>query len=65
MILVTFFSKFSFLGHRALVWRGRPDVKILPEFQTVVLEFLFCAIVEEIMFYYSHTLLHHKRIYKA
>ena len=53
------------LGHRALVWRGRPDVKILPDFQTVILEFFFCAIVEEVIFYYSHILLHHKRIYKV
>lgn len=54
----------SFLAHKALVWRGRPDLHILPDFQTVVIEFFFCAIVEELFFYYSHKMLHHKWIYK-
>merc|ERR1711884_234208 len=39
---------FFTLGHKLWGWRGRQDYKVLPEFHTVVLEFLFFLIVEEI-----------------
>ena len=55
---------FFMLGHKLWEWRGRQDFKVLPEFHTVVLEFLFFSIVEEIAFFYSHWLLHHRRVYK-
>ena len=55
---------FFTLGHRLWGWRGRQDYKVLPEFHTVVLEFLFFLIVEEIAFFYSHWLLHHRLVYK-
>ena len=55
---------FFTLGHKLWGWRGRQDYKVLPEFHTVVLEFLFFLIVEEIAFFYSHWLLHHRLVYK-
>lgn len=59
------FGPFFFtLGHKLWGWRGRQDYKVLPEFHTVVLEFLFFLIVEEICFFYSHWALHHRLIYK-
>ncbi len=53
-----------YLGHLAHQWRGRPNLKILPEFHRVVLELAVFSLVEEVMFFYSHWALHHKLIYK-
>ena len=49
-------------GHKAHEWRGRPDTKILPEFHRVVLELIVCVLAEDMCFFYSHWLLHHKRV---
>jgi sterol desaturase/sphingolipid hydroxylase (fatty acid hydroxylase superfamily) len=35
--------------------------RVLPEFHWVVAELVGCILVEEVLFYYSHWLLHHKR----
>ena len=51
-------------GHQMWQWRGRPDIKILPEFHMVVLELIASVLIEEVVFYYSHWLLHHRLIYK-
>jgi len=45
-------------------WRGITDIRVLPSFHRVLLELIICVLVEEVMFYYSHWMLHHKRIYK-
>jgi len=45
-------------------WRGIKDVRVLPSFHLVLGELIICVLVEEVMFYYSHWLLHHKSIYK-
>lgn len=37
---------------------------VLPNFQTLLIHLSFCLIVEEIVFYYSHRLFHHRKIYK-
>lgn len=50
--------------HTAITWRGLPDIRELPTFHWVLLEFAVFLILEEIGFYYSHRLLHHKSIYK-
>ena len=49
---------------RAHNWRGRPDIHVLPEFHQVVMELIVCVLVEEIVFFYSHWMLHHRLIYK-
>ena len=54
-------SIFSFRAHK---WRGRPDIHVLPEFHHVVMELIVCVLVEEIVFFYSHWMLHHRLIYK-
>jgi len=45
-------------------WRGCSAGRELPTFPWVVGELAVCIWVEEVMFYYSHRLLHHPRIYK-
>lgn len=48
-----------------LKWRGIFDqVLTLPKFHHFVLNMLGYLVVEEIVFFYSHWLLHHRRIYK-
>lgn len=38
------------------------DVRSLPEFHRVLLEFVVFLVIEEIGFFYSHWMLHHKRV---
>ncbi|XP_060662825.1 fatty acid hydroxylase domain-containing protein 2 [Drosophila nasuta] len=40
------------------------DIRVLPSFGRVVRDFAVLIVLEEIMFYYAHRLLHHKAIYK-
>lgn len=54
----------TLVGYYLYMWRGTPDLHILPEFHVVVLELIVFVLVEEVAFFYSHWLLHHKRIYK-
>lgn len=55
------FAIFSFY---AMKLRGMPDVRELPTFHWVLFEIGICILVEEFGFYYSHRLMHIKRIYK-
>ena len=48
----------------AMCQRGLSDIKELPTFNRIVLEFAVFLIVEEIGFYYSHRILHYGKIYK-
>jgi sterol desaturase/sphingolipid hydroxylase (fatty acid hydroxylase superfamily) len=54
---------FCLIGHYSLRWRGYEWGK-LPTFQWVLLELSICILIEELVFYYSHRLLHNPRIYK-
>ncbi len=54
---------FCIIGHYSLRWRGYEWGK-LPTFQWVLLELSICILIEELVFYYSHRLLHNPRIYK-
>ncbi|KAM6970549.1 fatty acid hydroxylase domain-containing protein 2 [Aplochiton taeniatus] len=47
-----------------MTWRGNPFASELPTFHQGLMELAFAAIVEEIMFYYSHRLFHHPALYK-
>nr|GBN77912.1 Fatty acid hydroxylase domain-containing protein 2 [Araneus ventricosus] len=55
---------FFILAYYLLNWRGYDSGKDLPPFWRIVLEVAFCVLMAEIGFYYSHRLLHHRRIYK-
>lgn len=55
---------FSYFAYKLYKWRGTSDIHVLPEFHVVILELIVCVVAEEIAFFYSHWLLHHKRIYK-
>lgn len=55
------FAIFSFY---AMKLRGMPNVRELPTFHWVLFELGICILVEEFGFYYSHRLMHNKRIYK-
>lgn len=56
IVLVVFF--------KALKLRGYQDTKVLPPLHRVLLEVLFCVLTNEILFYYSHRLLHSGRLYR-
>jgi len=55
---------FSFCMYLLHERRGIPDMRTLPTFHRVLFELIVCVLVEEVMFYYSHWLLHHKKVYK-
>jgi fatty acid hydroxylase domain-containing protein 2 len=45
---------FTIAAYYASTWRGIPDVRKLPNFQTVLIDIAICILVEEFGFYYSH-----------
>ncbi|OCT88310.1 hypothetical protein XELAEV_18016944mg [Xenopus laevis] len=52
------------LMYPIMLWRGNPCGPELPTFHWVLLELSVFALVEEILFYYSHRLVHHPLLYK-
>ena len=48
--------------YKPLVAPSKYEVGILPEFHWVLIELTVCVIIEELLFYYAHRLLHHKRV---
>lgn len=55
------FSYAMFLLGKAV---GRPDLRLVTSFQKLILDLFIMGIVYEFGFYYSHRLLHHRRLYK-
>ncbi|CAO1380280.1 unnamed protein product [Diamesa tonsa] len=55
---------FALFSYYAMRLRGIPDVRELPKFHRVLFDLAICILVEEFGFYYSHRLMHTKKIYK-
>jgi methylsterol monooxygenase len=55
---------FMYASFVAMQWRGCSFGRELPTFHWVLCELVVFTLVEEIMFYYSHRVLHHASIYK-
>lgn len=55
---------FAIFAYYSMKWRGMPEIRELPTFHWALFEIAVCILVEEFGFYYSHRLLHHKKIYK-
>ncbi|KAM6224234.1 fatty acid hydroxylase domain-containing protein 2 [Rhynchocyon petersi] len=47
-----------------LKWKGDPCRRELPTFHWFLLELVIFTLIEEVLFYYSHRLLHHPAFYK-
>ncbi|XP_073996594.1 fatty acid hydroxylase domain-containing protein 2 isoform X2 [Rhodnius prolixus] len=52
------------LSYEFLKWRGLAPLRQLPSFHRSIVDLILFIIIEEIAFYYSHRLLHHRFIYK-
>ncbi|GIY08489.1 fatty acid hydroxylase domain-containing protein 2 [Caerostris darwini] len=50
--------------YQLMAWRGFDSGSTLPTLQRTLLELVFCILMEEIGFYYSHRFLHHPLLYK-
>lgn len=51
-------------SYHLMRWRGYDQGRTLPTFHWVVFELVFCILAEEVGFYYTHRLFHHRLLYK-
>lgn len=49
---------------KLLKWRGHQETNILPSAHRVIAELFVCVLCNEVLFYYSHRLLHWGRLYR-
>jgi len=61
-LVVTWFA--MVLSYHLMEWRGYNKSPSLPTFHWVLFEFVVFILMEEIGFYYSHRLFHHRLLYK-
>ena len=64
IIAIPFFH-FTYMAH---VWRNggeAPEIRILPTVFTFIWQIVVFLMVEEVLFFYFHWLLHHRAIYKV
>ena len=54
----------AYFCFKLMLWRGIPPLQQLPTFHSVLAQIAFLILCEEVGFYYSHRLLHHKTLYK-
>jgi len=55
---------FLYMMYHLHEWRGTPDVRVLPTFHATIFQLVVFLLVEELLFYYLHAALHHRRVYK-
>ncbi|KAF4523702.1 hypothetical protein B566_EDAN011566 [Ephemera danica] len=53
----------TYLGYSLIAWRS-PPLRELPTFHWVLFELLCLILLEEIGFYYTHRLMHHRLLYR-
>lgn len=53
---------FAFI--RLIKWRGHQDTRVLPSLMRVIGDLLVCLLVNEVLFYYSHRLIHWGKLYR-
>ncbi|XP_040129022.1 fatty acid hydroxylase domain-containing protein 2 isoform X3 [Ictidomys tridecemlineatus] len=59
-----FISRYRIQVGKNEPWRGDPCGRELPTFHLFLLELTIFTLIEEVLFYYSHRLLHHPTFYK-
>jgi len=70
MVRAVFFNQailtipFIYVMFKLHEWRGITDVRVLPSFHSAVFQLVVFLLVEEVLFYYLHWGLHHRRVYK-
>lgn len=52
------------MAHALYMLKRDENLRRLPSLHIMVLQLAGCVMIEEILFYYSHRLFHHKKIYK-
>nr|UYO77164.1 fatty acid hydroxylase domain-containing protein 2 like A [Penaeus japonicus] len=57
-------TAFSGLSYYVMCFRGFDQSPLLPTFHWVLFELMVCILVEEVGFYYTHRLFHHRLLYK-